>query len=189
MHRTGTTSVGRFFRDFGFRWAGWPADERNGWSQSWVDGNFEKIFSSPDFINANAYEDCPWFYPNFYKYLYHRFPGSKFILFTRNPNLWFESLYRLNSGRVGGDPRVHSKLYRREEDFFRGKLSRIDGMADRYKKIYRLHAIEVVDFFKRYEPSALFVGQLEDPEKWKKLGKFLGVGVPSGYDSHENRSA
>ena len=26
MQRTGTTSVGRFFRDFGFRWAGWPAD-------------------------------------------------------------------------------------------------------------------------------------------------------------------
>src|SRR5215211_3062656 len=63
MQRTGTTSVGKFFRDFGFRWAGWPADQQNDWSGAWYDGNYEKIFSSPAFQSANAFEDSPWFLP------------------------------------------------------------------------------------------------------------------------------
>lgn len=28
MQRTGTTSVGKFFQDFGFNWAGWPMDKK-----------------------------------------------------------------------------------------------------------------------------------------------------------------
>lgn len=35
MQRTGTTSVERFLEDFGFQCAGWPEDERNGWSGAW----------------------------------------------------------------------------------------------------------------------------------------------------------
>src|SRR5690349_11662948 len=72
MQRTGTTSTGRFFRDVGYAWAGWPADERNQWSQAWYRGDFEAIFSSPEFRAANAFEDSPWFLPDFYKVLFHR---------------------------------------------------------------------------------------------------------------------
>ena len=85
MQRTGTTSVGKFFRDTGFRCAGWPADMKNGWSDAWYDGDFEKIFSSLDFRAANAFEDSPWFMPGFYKILFHRFPDSRFILFHQRP--------------------------------------------------------------------------------------------------------
>jgi hypothetical protein len=59
MQRTGTTSVGKFFRDFGFRWAGWPADEKNDWSMSCYEGDCEVIFRSEDFIKADAFEDSP----------------------------------------------------------------------------------------------------------------------------------
>jgi hypothetical protein len=34
----------------------------------------------------------------------------------------------------------------------------------------------------------LYVGRLEDPDKWQKMGEFLGVDVPESYTSHENRS-
>ena len=118
MQRTGTSSVGKFFRDFGFAWAGWPADRRNSWSLSWYEGNYEKIFNSLEFKMTNAYEDSPWFLPGFYKVLFHRFPDAKFILFTREPDGWFKSMLKHSQGSVLGRAKVHCKIYRRELEYF-----------------------------------------------------------------------
>jgi hypothetical protein len=202
MQRSGTTSVGKFFRDFGFRWAGWPADADNGWSEAWYRGDFESIFGSPDFQAANAFEDSPWWSPDFYKALFHRFRGSKFVLMTRDPDAWFRSMLAHSSGNVIGDNRSHCKCYRRELEFFdllasdqiddlpegKGRAMTIIGHDEHYKDIYRLHNTEVLDFFAQYGPEMLHHGSLEDPLKWQKLGKFLGVEVPESYDSHLNAS-
>jgi hypothetical protein len=205
MQRTGTTSVGRFFRDFDFRWAGWPADEKNDWSGSWFEGDYEAIFSSLDFRRSNAFEDSPWFLPGFYKILFHRFPQAKFILFTRDPDAWFQSMVKHSGGNILGRSRIHCKIYRRELEYFEllqsgkideesenqihsEKVMKLAGHGEHYKDIYRLHNLEVQDFFRRRAPAALHVGSLEDPDMWQKLGKFLGVEVPDGYQSHENAS-
>jgi hypothetical protein len=205
MQRTGTTSVGKFLRDYGFRCVGWSADQTNEWSEAWYEGNYERIFTSLDFTVANAYEDSPWFLPGFYKVLYHRFPNAKFVLFTRDSNSWFQSMEHHSRGNIIGKSRIHAKIYRRELEYFdllkmgdfdeeientfgTDKTMKLTGHADYYKEIYRLHNTEVQDFFQKNAPNALHVGQLEDPEKWYKLGKFLGVEVPCGYDCHENAS-
>lgn len=205
MQRTGTSSVGKFFRDFGFRWAGWPADEKNNWSGSWYDGDYEAIFSSADFRRSNAFEDSPWFLPGFYKILFNRFPTAKFILVTRDPDSWFQSMVKHSGGDVIGSTRVHCKIYRRELEYFEslhsGKIDeksenqihsskkmKLMGHEEHYKNVYRLHNIEVQDFFRRRSPESLHVGSLEDPAKWQKLGKFLGVEVAESYTSHENAS-
>lgn len=205
MQRTGTTSVGKFFRDFGLRWAGWPADLKNNWSGSWYEGDFESIFSSLDFRTANAFEDSPWFCPDFYKVLFNRFPNAKFVLFTRDPDAWFQSMINHSKGNVIGRSRSHSKVYRRELEYYdllhsgaideevenqlkSEKKMKIAGHAEHYKEIYRLHNTEVQDFFRRHSPESLHVGRLEDPDKWKKLGKFLAIDVPDNYASHENAS-
>jgi hypothetical protein len=203
MQRTGTTSVGKFFRDFGYRWAGWPADEREGWSSAWYRGDFEAIFESRTFRQCNAFEDSPWWLPDFYKVIYHRFPGSKFVLFTRDPDAWFASIVSHSGGKVIGSNRAHSKIYRRELEFFRlldaGLVSDKDlcdvtvdpmmtlaGHEEHYKDIYRLHNREVADFFGRHAPQALHIGTLDDPEKWQRLGAFLDIEVPATYQSHLN---
>ncbi len=206
MQRNGTTSVGKLLRDFGFRWAGWPASRKNDWTRCWYEGDFEAIFASPDFQRANAFEDSPWFLPDFYKVLFHRFPGSKFILFTRDPDAWFQSMIGHSAGNVIGTSRVHSKIYRRELEFFDcladgsideksedrirlGKFMKIGpAEAEHYKAVYRLHNTEVQDFFSRNSPQSLHIGRLEDPDKWPKLGEFLGVDIPAGYKSHANKS-
>ena len=205
MQRTGTTSVGRFFRDLGFKWAGWPADEKNDWSGSWFDGDYEAIFSSSDFRRSNAFEDSPWFLPGFYKILFNRFPKAKFILLTRDPDAWFQSMVNHSGGDVIGRSRIHCKVYRRELEYFEllhaGKIDertenqlhaermmKLAGLAEHYKDVYRLHNIEVQDFFRRRAPASLHVGALEDPHKWQKLGRFLGAEVPESYESHENAS-
>ncbi len=203
MQRTGTTSVGKFFRDFGLRWAGWPSDQKNDWSTKWYEGAYEEIFNSTDFRSANAFEDSPWFAPDFYKILYYRFPNSKFILFTRDPDAWFQSMLSHSGGDVIGITRIHCKIYRRELEYFEllnsgmmdenvenqissPKKMKITGYADHYKKIYQLHNIEVQNFFLRHAPNFLHIGQLEDPEKWKKLGDFLNIRIPDNYWNHEN---
>jgi hypothetical protein len=206
MQRTGTTSVGKFFRDFGYRCAGWGADKENDWSQCWYEGDYQKIFSSYDFKTANAYEDSPWWMPDFYRVLFHQFPDAKFILFTRDEDAWFQSMVRHSNGSVIGKSRIHCKVYGRELEYFEllksGKIDesvenqfhtektlKLDGYAEHYKNVYRLHNLEVQDFFKRHAPEALHVGQLEDPEKWQKLGRFLGLAVPADYANRENVSS
>lgn len=205
MQRTGTTSVGRFFRDFGYKWAGWPADEKNDWSASWCQGDYEKIFTSADFRSATAYEDSPWWFPDFYRILFHRFPGSRFILFIRDPDAWFRSMVKHSGNNIIGRAEIHCKAYRRELEYLEllhggvideqvenrmwtEKTMKLEGFADHYKAVYRRHNLEVQEFFRKHAPEALHVGQLEDPLKWVKLGKFLGVAVPSGYEYHENIS-
>lgn len=205
MQRTGTTSVGRFFRDHHLRWAGWPADKENHWSAAWDDGNYEKIFASPAFKACDAFEDSPWWLPGFYRILYHRFPGSRFILFERDPDQWFQSMCSHSNGSVIGMANLHCRAYRREIEYYdlldRGliceaientlgttKAMKLTGMSDHYKSLYLLHNREVKDFFSRNDPGLLFTARLEDPEKWSKLARFLGFSISEGYDSHENRT-
>ncbi len=206
MQRTGTTSVGKFFQDFGYRWAGWPADLNNSWSECWYQGDFEKIFSSVDFRAANAFEDSPWFLPGFYKVLYHRFPQAKFILFTRDADAWFQSMVNHSAGNIIGSSKIHCKIYQREDEYFQllnsgsfdeklenqnysEKTLKLTGLGEHYKNIFRLHNREVQDFFNKYNSQALFVGALEDDKKWQKLGAFLGINVPENYNSYENQSS
>jgi hypothetical protein len=205
MQRSGTTSVGKALRDFGYAWAGWPADERNNWSAAWYRGDFESIFASGDFRHANAFEDSPWFVPDFYKVLFHRFRNARFVMFTREPEAWLRSMISHSRGDIIGFARIHCKVYRRELEYFdlvrRGivdpvaentlftpKTMKIADCPDHYMAMYRLHTLEVQEFFNEHNPAALHVGALDDPDKWQKLGAFLGVQVPAGYDCHENRS-
>lgn len=205
IQRTGTTSVGKFFQDFGYRWSGWPAAEANNWIKLWEDGDFEKIFSSYDFMIANAFEDSPWWFPGFYKILFHRFHGAKFILFKRNPERWFQSMITHSNGDILGDSLSHCKVYRREHEYyeliktlefseevenrtFGPKTMKLRGHDEQYISLYNLHQMEVQQFFARHDPSALFFCDLEDPMKWVKLGNFLGIQVAGNYEVHENSS-
>lgn len=192
MQRTGTTSVGKFFRDFGYAWAGWPADERNDWSAAWYRGDFEAILSSADFRAANAFEDSPWFVPDFYKVLFHRFPRARFVLLTRDPDAWFGSMLRHSGGNVIGRTSIHCKVYRRELEYlelvqagvideaienelYAPKTMKMAGRAEHYKAIYRRHNLEVQDFFRVHRPDALHVGALEDPASGGSSEPFWGL--------------
>lgn len=204
MQRTGTTSVGKFFKEYGFKVAGWKVSNRNKWSYSWELGDFETIFNSKDFKDNQVFEDDPWWLPEFYKVLYHRFPDSKFILFTRNEDAWFNSMMNHSGGKVLGNTKLHCKAYRREEDFFelipdqKGRLDydakRIDnllelrGYEEHYKKIYNIRNQEIKDFFAKKSSRSLFTCELEDSSKWSKLAQFMGLKISGGLEVHENKS-
>ena len=110
-----------------------------------------------------------------------------------------------SNGNIIGRTRIHARIYRRELEYFKllhsgqlveeqdnrifsEKTMKLTDSANHYKEIYRLHTLNVQSFFRRHAPERLHVGTLEDPDKWQKLGKFLGVEVTSDYEVHENSS-
>jgi hypothetical protein len=206
MQRSGTSSVGKFLENFDFRCVDAKEDHYSHWSELWLDGNYDAIFSSPYFKGANAYEDTPWFFPEFYKFLFHRFKNAKFILFEREPSAWFDSMVNHSKGDIIGSSQVHCKIYRRELEYLdllnsdqfdeteenlrsSKKTMKLINHADYYKSIYQRHTLEVQNFFSKTSPESLHVGHLDDPQKWQKLGHFLNITVPDEYDCHQNQSS
>jgi hypothetical protein len=203
MQRSATTSVGEFFMHFGYKVATWYVAGPNKWDFHWYNGDYERIFSSADFKKHQVFEDAPWWLPGFYKVLYHRFPDSKFVLLTRDSQSWFESMKKHSGGKTLGNTRRHCKVYLREKEFYDrldndrsfkpaewqiDNLLSLEGMDEQYKTIYDIHNRQVVEFFTKVSPKSLFTGELEDPEKWQKMGKFFGLKVPPGFEVHANKS-
>jgi hypothetical protein len=202
FQRTGTTSVGEFFHQHGFSVARWSDSNRNQWSKSWVEGDDEAIYSSSDFRRCQVFEDDPWWCGDFYKVLFHRFPESRFIHFTRDADKWFNSMCNHSTtprGRNMGNTYMHAKLFRREEEYWyllggeTPDLETIDNLLElgeahreHYKSIYNARNRDVRGFFRRNDASRVFAGELEDEHKWQKLGNFFGIEVPPGFELHAN---
>ena len=203
MQKTGTTSVGVFFKQLGYNVADWSISHKNNWAYYWENGDFETIFRSKDFIDNQVVEDAPWWAPECYKVLYHRVPTAKFILFTRNSDQWFNSMLNHNDGKTLGNTKRHCKVYRRENDFYslvnaqeldmynekeKDNLLSLEGYDEHYKKIYEIRNNEVVNFFKKRPPESLFNCTLEDPLKWIKLSTFMQIKIKKGLEVHANKS-
>lgn len=201
--RTGTTSVGAFFKHFGYNVADWSISNKNKWSYDWENGDFETIFNSKHFKDNQVFEDDPWWLPEFYKVLYHRFPKAKFILFTRDSEAWFKSMLSHSEGKILGNTKRHCKVYRREDDFYNllnknerqfynekeiDNLLSLGGYKEHYTKIYELRNREIIDFFNKTSPRSLMHCELEDKNKWNKLGEFINIDVPQDFKVHVNKS-
>ena len=203
MQRTGTTSTGDFLADHGYSVAGWPVSNYYNWPYNYSIGNYEAIFNSPAFQAYNAFEDSPWYHPGMYKKLYDRFPSSKFILFERDSDEWFDSMVRHSGGKTPGNTFRHCQVYNRLPEFYKklandnnfhpslnesDNLMSLQGKRKHYIKVYKNYNDEVITFFENANPERLFTANLKDPDKWKRLGDFLGVSVDKNYKKHSNKS-
>lgn len=207
--KTGTTSVGQFFKLNGYKVATWEVSHKNEWSMNWLKGDFEAIFQSADFRNNQVFEDDPWFLPEFYKFLFHRFPNSKFVLFERNPQKWFDSMVSHSINKSLGNTQIHSKIYHRELEYLESldgnfePLYDYDGenrqnwdnlivdetWKDKYIRAYLTHNTEVKRFFDHQDSSRLISLNLEDEDKWLKLAKHFDIQQPKGLDTHMNKTS
>lgn len=200
--RTGTSSVGGFFKDHGFKVATWGVQRRNKWTHLWFEGRYDEIFSSDDFNNHDVFEDDPWFCLDFYKILYHRFPDAKFILVNRDENKWFNSMMTLARGKTPGNTHIHAYIYDRLNDFYnlsdfkkRSYSHAIDSALridetnrSHYVKIYKERNREIINFFETFGKDRLFVCNLDDSDKWQKMGSFFDINVDMNYESHRNKT-
>ncbi|WP_299848785.1 sulfotransferase [uncultured Roseovarius sp.] len=200
FQRTGTTSVGQFLKGLGYPVADWAVSRRNSWGRKWVEGQFDEIVESDDFRAHQGFEDGPWFAPEFYRFLYHRFPRSRFILFERDADAWFASMLSHSGGRSLGVTAVHAKIYRREKEYLdlcekTGDPALVDenglgleGHKDHYIDTYRVRNRETRQFFHERDPARLYFSRLEDPDKWKGLASFLGHDPDKVQEVHMNKS-
>lgn len=201
FQRTGTTSVGRFFADHGFKVATWQVSFANAWSLAWFEGDHERIFASTDFQAHQVFEDDPWWLSDFYKVLFHRFPDSRFVLLERDADQWFDSMVSHSKGRTLGNTHRHAYLYDRTDEYAQlggspGAYSNtIDNLLPleeahraQYKRIYLNRLREVRLFFERFGPERLFQGRLEEVDLWQRMGESFGITVKDGYVAHANAS-
>ena len=186
MQRSGTTTVGDWLEAHGLERAGYPTSSRLGWTNSWMQGDHEEIFSSPEFQSAEIFEDDPWWCPDFYRVLAERFPTARFILLTRDVNDWFDSLCHHSGGVNPGPTNIHARIYKREhhlqalieadpncDPMESGLLSVID-YEDHYISAYLQHNQSVCDFFAS-SPDRLFCGCLDSPQSLVDLCYFAGI--------------
>lgn len=201
MQRNGTSSVGDFLEQWGVKRIGSPQSNRNRWPLHWLEGDFESIFSHADFKEAVVFEDDPWWFPEFYRVLYHRFPESHFILLERDSDAWFRSLIRHSNGYSVGRTELHAKLYRREDDHhwlkqhipeYGNKRSQemvLYDKAQHYISVYERHNREVKAFFAERAPERLFNADLDEKELWQRLADWLQLppvdGASFGVHAHK----
>jgi hypothetical protein len=179
--------VAPFLAQFGLAQAD---GSRSEWSRAWFDGNFESIFASPHFTDAAVHEGAPFWFPDFYRHLHHRWPGSRFVLMLADPDAWFRALLARSGGFAAGDGEVHAKVFRREDEL-RWLAANIPGFAGRghlalhdspahYKAAYARHAAGVQEFFQARKADLLFVGRQDDPSSLHKLAEWLGLPPGAG---------
>ncbi|MCP4521848.1 MAG: hypothetical protein GY827_09205 [Cytophagales bacterium] len=199
FQRTGTTSVGQFFVNHGYNVSTYPTSEKNKWTQKWFEGDYESILKSKEFKKNTVFEDDPWWCLDFYRFLFHKFPSAKFILVTRDPDKWFDSMVSHSNGKILGNTYIHSFVYDRLDEYKKNintfKTDGIDNLLDlneehrsHYVRIYNNRNQEILDFFERNDPSRLVHTTLENPNKWQKIANFFNITINNQQDIHENKS-
>lgn len=164
--KTGTTSLGMAFEALGLSHTTWDPKLVD----DLVEGDFTRILERAD--QFDSFDDLPWSHPYIFPLLDERYPGSKFVLTTRDPGSWLKSV------------EAHFTTERTAEQYrIRDFEAKADGLCEAF--IARDEAIQ--NYFTGREDD-LLVLRVCDGEGWEKLCPFLGLPVPAESFPHMNRS-
>lgn len=122
----------------------------------------------------DAFEDHPW--PNLYKAMDVRYPGSKFILTTRDEASWIASAVN------------HLGCLPDKSQTYTYGIGFPAGYEDVFLNRFRSHYAEVREYF-RDRPGDLLEVCWEDGSGWKEICGFLGKPVPDAAFPHANRGS
>lgn len=165
FHKTGTSSLQRALAALGYRVTG-----PNGIRDKDIAENALQL-AHRVVPYYDAFQDNPW--PVLYREMDKAYPGSKFILTTRDSEEWFSS--QLSHFGEKSTPM-------REWIYGKGFPS---GNAEAYIERYERHNHEVCEYF-RGRSEDLLVMDLAIGDGWRKLCNFLGHEVPSQPFPHTN---
>lgn len=168
LNKTGTTTLGRCMKEFGFRHHSFDL----ALTRSICNGNFQPAFRVID--EYESFEDWPW--PLFYKKIDKHYPESRFILTVRkDSSTWFESLKR-HADRTG-PTEFRQLIYDHEmpHDF-----------KSHHIAFYENHNSNVREYFAGKDNFIEVCW--EDGAEWKRLAEFLNKPVPDKPFPHANKS-
>jgi len=114
----------------------------------------------------------------FYAQLDKLYPGSKFILTTRDKESWLESLERHWSNKPAFDDRPGRETKMKIRRFLRAAVYGCYVFnRERMSYVYDLHHRNVLEYFKD-RPQSLLVLNIVAGEGWEKLCPFLNKPIP-----------
>lgn len=171
LNKTGTTSLGKYFKAMGKKLLSRPK----------LLLNFRSIYSIQKLIEENdVFEDWP--FPLYYKDLYLLYPNAKFILTLRkDEEEWFNSL-RKHSERTGPKP---------QRKIAYGYFMATEKNKKEHINFYKKHKREVIEFFNKYDRKKLLILKTDSLHKEKKIHDFLEIEFDAtNYTPypHENKS-
>lgn len=142
---------------------------------------YENVIHNPTFeqlrhLDGAADNGCTIFY----KYLDYKFPGSKFILLTRDLKSWLNSAEYIHG---------HESLDRSEDVIIMRRMLLYGTVVfDREKFIeaYHRHHEDVRHYFKN-RPNDLLEMDITVGDGWEKLCPFLGLPEPDMPFSNKNK--
>ena len=170
MHKTATTSLHMAFKILGFDSAHWK-------SAHWAKSIWDEMHSSGRSLTLEKhYALCDLPITLLYEKLDVAYPGSKFILTTRNEERWLQSVRNHwspehNKFRAAWDTdpfthRIHKALYGQK-----------NFDAEIFIARYRRHNAEVQEYFKD-RPGDLLVMDMDRNPGWSELCAFLDRPIP-----------
>jgi hypothetical protein len=169
LGKTGTSTLADCLRQLGYNHRSWNKKIYDVYARGEMD-EFWKVADAHD-----SFDDHPW--PELYRSLDERYPGSKFILTVRkDADTWARSL------------ETHAR--RRAK---RTRVWHIYGMpqgqfdTEKVKQRYLAHNDEVRAYFKN-RPNDLLELCWENGDGWEKLAPFLGKPTPPGPIPHTNKT-
>jgi hypothetical protein len=166
FQKTGTVSFKLAVRVLGYRVCGYRLDL--------IDAVRAKDFGPVGALvdRFDAFRDNPW--PLLFRELDAHYPGSKFVLTTRDEKSWIKSM--VNHLGVLPDP-MQQLIY---------GVGAPGGYEDVVLQRYRRHNEEVRAHFAG-RPDDLLIADWEKGDGWRELCGFLGHDVPMDEFPHGNR--
>jgi hypothetical protein len=170
--KTGTTTLGRCFEILGY----------NHQSQNLslvpliLRGDFAKTLRIA--AGKESFEDWPW--PLVYREMDSAFPGSRFVLTTRDPEHWLASYRAMLAAENQPTPEVRA---------IRCQLFGVDPETASDKELvsrFLAHNAEVFKYFNN-RPGDLLLVAWESGDSWEKLCQFLNAPMPTTPFPHLNR--
>ncbi len=157
FHKTGTTSMELLLQDMGYL----VASPYKNWdpvlAEALANGDLTELKNLTEFFDA--FQDAPWFL--FYKEFDRLYPGSKFILTTRDRDSWWKSFLNYFQNE-------HRPLFRYIYGFD-NPVGHKEVFVERFEK----HYCEVLKYFKD-RPDDLLVVDISAENALTKISAFLG---------------
>jgi len=192
--KTGTVSLGDALKQLGYNHCDGSYVTGNQLVHGYLSGNYgtlDNLISQYD-----SFDDFPFCAPGVAKHLDKAYPDSKFILTTRDPNLWFNSVSSYFRSPDGGPANLaHGCKYGAlplgpSYGLINYMLAtfgalQIDANQAHYIQTYKQYNQDIIDYFSD-KPGKLLVVNWAG-SGWDKLCPFLDKSIPKNRFPHLNR--
>jgi len=168
LSKTGTKSLQWALQQLGFRAAHFADHFRVRLGiKTWFIGDFE----TDCLANFDAAMDVP--IPTFFTELDKRYPGSKFVLTSRDLESWLKSVQKhWTRNPLRNDPVGRYRMTLRVAMYGSHGYSEM-----RYRQVYDTHT-RLIEWYFKDRPADLLVMDIIAGDGWEKLCPFLSLPVP-----------